>query len=328
MGLFERVFITGAAGFIGSHVVEYCLKQGFKVTALVEYSSDSRIDNLKYISSELSENLTIKFGNINEFRSVKNAMEDHDLVLHLAALISIPYSYENPQAYFKTNVLGTFNVMQAALELNVKRVIHTSTSEVYGTPHDVPIKEDFPLQGQSPYSASKIGADKVVESFYHSFNLPVTTVRPFNTYGPRQSIRAIIPSTILQALYTGKIKHGYLEPTRDLTYVEDTARMFLEIAKTTNTYGQVLNVGNGKEIKMRELVQKIKEFMGSEVVLEEDPKRIRPTGSEVMRLCADTTKIRELTGFEPRVTLDEGIKKTIEWFKINKPQYEFNRYYT
>jgi NAD dependent epimerase/dehydratase len=327
MGLFDRVFVTGGAGFIGSHVVEYCLKQGCKVTAFVEYSSDSRVDNLKYVPTHLRENLTIVFGNVNEFRSVKDAMEGHDLVLHLAALISIPYSYQNPEAYFRTNVLGTFNVMQAALENQVKRVIHTSTSEVYGTPHAVPIKETFPLQGQSPYSASKIGADKVAESFHCAFKLPVTTVRPFNTYGPRQSIRAIIPSTILQALYTGKIKHGYLEPTRDLTYVEDTARMFYEIAQTTNTYGEVLNVGNGNEITMKELVEKIKVLVGSEVALEEDPERIRPTGSEVMRLWADTTKIKTLTGFQPTVTLDEGIKRTIEWFRTNKPENDYNRYY-
>ena len=328
MGLLDRVFITGAAGFIGSHVTEKFLKEGHEVTAFVEYSSDSRIDNLVYIPEELKRNLKIVFGDVNDFGSVKSAMQGHQVVLHLAALISIPYSYQNPGAYFRTNVLGTFNVMQAALDLHVRRVVHTSTSEVYGTPHAVPIKESFPLQGQSPYSASKIGGDKVVESFFSAFSLPVTTVRPFNTYGPRQSIRAIIPSVILQSLYDGKVRHGYLEPTRDLTYVGDTADGFYQVAKSTNTYGMVLNLGNGKEIPMRELVQKIVSLVGSHVVMEQDSDRMRPRKSEVMRLCADTSKVKELLNWEPSVSLEEGIRKTIEWFKVNKPNYDLGRYYT
>ena len=258
---YGRVFITGGAGFIGSHVVEKFLKEGSEVTILVEYNSNHNIDSLKHLSEEDRKKVKLVFGDVNSYSFLKNKIKDHDLVLHLASLISIPYSYENPAAYFRTNVQGTCNVLQAAMDSNVKRVLHTSTSEVYGTPMSVPINEKFPLQGQSPYSASKIGADKVAESFFCSFGLPVTTIRPFNTYGPRQSMRAVIPSMIMQALYTGKINHGYLEPTRDFTFVKDMAEAFYQIANSTNTYGEVLNVGTGISCTIDDLLLSIQKIM-------------------------------------------------------------------
>ena len=325
---YGRVFITGGAGFIGSHVVEKFLKEGSEVTILVEYNSNHNIDSLKHLSEEDRKKVKLVFGDVNSYSFLKNKIKDHDLVLHLASLISIPYSYENPAAYFRTNVQGTCNVLQAAMDSNVKRVLHTSTSEVYGTPMSVPINEKFPLQGQSPYSASKIGADKVAESFFCSFGLPVTTIRPFNTYGPRQSMRAVIPSMIMQALYTGKINHGYLEPTRDFTFVKDMAEAFYQIANSTNTYGEVLNVGTGTEVSMREVLKTVLEEAGRPVEVVQDPERMRPSKSEVMRLLADNNKVKELVGWEPKVPFNEGIRKTIEWFKNNKKNnHNLNMYH-
>lgn len=254
--------------------------------------------------------------------SVKNAVRGQDVVFHLGALITIPYSYTNPKENFQTNVMGTFNVMDACLEYGVKKIVHTSTSETYGTPKSVPIKEeDFP-QGQSPYSASKIGADKLVESFYYSYGLPVVILRPFNTYGPRQSARAIIPNVISQALTSNQVMVGSLHPTRDFTFVADTAEAFVKCAETDNIAGQTINIGSGNEISVKQVIEKVVKILNKEIKVVVDRKRVRPGKSEVQRLCADITRARKLLKWEPKVDFDNGLKITTEWIKNNIKMYK------
>ncbi len=309
----KKILITGADGFIGSHLTEMLVKHGAKVKALSYYNSFNYWGWLEDI--DCLNDIEVLTGDVRDPHYCKRIIKDVDIIFHLAALIAIPYSYVAPDSYVDTNIKGTLNICQAALENGCARVIHTSTSEVYGTAQYVPIDEKHPLQPQSPYSASKIGADQMAMSFYLAFGLPVTTARPFNTYGPRQSARAIIP-TIITQIASGKneLKLGDLTPTRDLNYVEDTCRGFIALAECEEAIGEVVNIGSNYEISMGEMVNIIKEIMNSDIEVIKEKERIRPEKSEVFRLWCDNTKIRELTGFEPKYSIKEGLKKTIVWF--------------
>ena len=313
----KNILITGADGFIGSHLTEMLVKHGYKVKALVQYNS---LNSWGWIENTKCKNeIDILSGDIRDSNYCKHISKDVDTIFHLAALIAIPFSYISPDSYLETNVKGTLNICQAAKENGVSRLIHTSTSEVYGTAQYVPIDEKHPLQPQSPYSASKIAADSMVMSFYNSFNLPVSIVRPFNTYGPRQSARAIIP-TIISQIASGKkeIKLGDLSPTRDFNYIEDCCRGFLMIAENNNTIGETINIGSNSEISIGDILKLIKELMSSDVVFVNDQQRIRPNKSEVFRLWCDNKKINKLVGYQPQISLREGLKKTIDW--LTKPE--------
>lgn len=315
-----KVFVTGADGFIGSHLVEELVSRGEEVTALCIYNSLGSYGWLDRIAKNQPKNLNLTLGDIRDPFFMEQATKGHKTVLHLAALIAIPYSYVAPSSYVDTNIAGTLNVMQACLKNGVNRVVHTSTSEVYGTAEIVPIPETHPLKGQSPYSASKIGADKIAESFYCSFDLPVTTLRPFNTYGPRQSRRAIIPTVISQLIAGEKqIKLGNTTPTRDLNFVSDTVNAFIELASNKNEalLGGVFNAGSGREISIGDLVQLICKIMSTDAAIVEDQQRVRPSKSEVERLLADSSKIREATNWAPKYTLEEGLAATVAWAKEN-----------
>jgi NAD dependent epimerase/dehydratase len=311
----KKVLVTGADGFIGSHLVERLLEEGCKVKAFVYYNSFNSWGWLDTLPKEKLSQLEIFSGDVRDPNGVRTAMKDCDIIFHLAALIAIPYSYHSPDSYVDTNVKGTLNILQAARDLNVERVLVTSTSEVYGTALYVPIDEKHPKQGQSPYSATKIGADAMADSFYRSFNLPVTIVRPFNTYGPRQSARAVIP-TIITQLLAGKteIKLGALHPTRDLLFVKDTANGFLEIAKSKETIGHEINIATEQEISIQDLGQMLIDSINPKAKIISDEVRLRPEKSEVERLLGSATKIKSLTGWQPKVDLKEGLKQTIEWF--------------
>ena len=323
----KKVLVTGADGFIGSHLTEELLKAGYKVRALSYYNSFNYWGWLEEIPE--NDNLEIVTGDVRDPNLCRNITKDIDIVFHLAALIAIPYSYIAPDSYVDTNVRGTLNMLQAARDNNVKKFIHTSTSEVYGTAQYVPIDEKHPLQPQSPYSASKIGADAIALSFFNSFSFPVTIARPFNTYGPRQSARAVIP-TIISQMANGKkqIKLGDITPTRDFNFVKDTCRGFIKIAESENTNGEVINIGSNTEISIGDLFNLIKKIMGSDAELVTDEQRIRPKNSEVYRLVCDNTKIKKLTGFEPEYSLEEGLRITCEWFtdKENLKKYKDNIY--
>jgi NAD dependent epimerase/dehydratase len=309
----KKVLVTGADGFIGSHLTEALLARGCKVRALSYYNSFNYWGWLEDISA--NENLEIVSGDIRDPFYCKEISKDIDIILHLAALIAIPYSYVAPNSYVETNVIGTLNICQAALENKVKKIIHTSTSEVYGTAKYVPIDENHPLQPQSPYSASKIGADSMAMSYYNAFNLPVTIARPFNTYGPRQSARAVIP-TIISQIASGikEIKLGDLTPTRDFNYVKDTCKGFIELALSDEAIGGIYNIGSNYEISVGDTLNLIKELMNSDVEFISETQRIRPGNSEVFRLWCDNSKIRNLTGFKPEFDLKAGLKETIDWF--------------
>jgi len=315
----KKVLVTGADGFIGSHLTEYLVRQGVDVRAFVYYNSFNAWGWLDEASEDVRRELDVFAGDIRDPHGVRTAMQGCDVVLHLAALIAIPYSYHSPDTYIDTNVKGTLNVVQAARDLGVERVVHTSTSEVYGTARFVPITEEHPLQGQSPYSASKIGADQIAQSFFHSFETPVTTIRPFNTYGPRQSARAVIP-TIISQLATGarELKLGALHPTRDFNYVRDTVRGFVALAECDAAIGRVVNVGSNYEVSIGETAALIGELMGVDLNLLSDEQRLRPAGSEVERLWADNQLARELAGWTPEYPGMEGFKRglseTIDWF--------------
>lgn len=323
----KTVLITGADGFIGSHLTEMLVKQGAKVKALSQYNSFNYwgwLEDINWLDS-----IEVLNGDIRDPHYCKHITKDVDIVFHLAALIAIPYSYVAPSSYVDTNVTGTLNVVQACLENNVQRVIHTSTSEVYGTAQYVPIDEKHPIQPQSPYSASKIGADNMAMSFYNAFNLPVTIVRPFNTYGPRQSARAVIPTIITQIANGQKsIKLGDVSPTRDFNYVEDTCRGFIQLALCEEAIGETVNIGSNYEISVGDTLNLIKEIMQSNVEFITDQQRIRPEKSEVFRLWCDNSKIKSLTGFEPKYSIKDGLEKTIEWFKDpeNLKKYKANIY--
>ena len=322
----KNVLVTGAGGFIGSHLVDALLGKGAEVTCFLKYNSRNDWGLLEELPEDKNKIINVISGDIRDSEIVRHAAKNMDAIFHLAALTGIPYSYTNPKENVMTNVMGTYNVMQAALDNGVKKVMHTSTSEVYGTPDTIPITEEHKLKGQSPYSASKIGADKIAESFYCAFGLPVAIARPFNTYGPRQSARAIIPSSFSQALKIGIIKHGSGEPTRDLNFVTDTAAGMIRIAECDNSAGQVINLGTGKEISMAELMQKIAAAVGKDVKLVYDPSRVRPANSEVMRLCADNTKAKNLLGWEPKVNLDKGLGITLEWISKNLHKFKTGIY--
>lgn len=314
----KKVLITGSEGFIGSHLTERMVKLGADVTALVQYNSFNNWGWIDTFDSNIKNQLKVVTGDIREYDGMKRIIKDQQIVFHLAALIAIPYSYLSPMAYVRTNVEGTTNVLEACREYNVEKIVHTSTSETYGTALYVPIDEKHPMQGQSPYSASKIGADKIAESYYKSFNLPVATIRPFNTYGPRQSARAVIP-TIISQIIAGKkeIKLGSLTPTRDFNYVKDTAEAFVKIAESDKTIGEVINAGSNYEISIGDLVKKIAMLMNKEIKITSEDERLRPEKSEVNRLWADNKKIKNLTGWQPSYTLDKGLEETIAWIKDN-----------
>ncbi len=313
------VLVTGADGFIGSHLTETLVRQGYKVRAFVYYNSFNSWGWLDQCAEDVKGKFEVFPGDIRDPHGVKEAMKGCDAVYHLAALIAIPFSYHSPDTYVETNIKGTLNILQAARELDIKRVIHTSTSEVYGTAKFVPITEDHPLQGQSPYSASKIGADQLAFSFYSSFNLPIVTIRPFNTYGPRQSARAVIPTIITQiANGAREIKLGSITPTRDFSYVKDTVAGFIAALQSEGGLGEVINLGSNFEISINETAQLISDTMGISLEIISDENRLRPEKSEVERLWADTTKAKELLDWEPFYAGREGFKRgltdTIDWF--------------
>ncbi|KTC66090.1 NAD dependent epimerase/dehydratase family protein [Legionella adelaidensis] len=313
----QRVLVTGADGFIGSHLTELLVQKGYSVKALVQYNSFNNWGWLEDVGC-INE-VEVVAGDIRDSEFCNEITKGLDSIFHLAALIAIPYSYKAPHSYIETNVSGTLNVCNAALKNNVTRVIHTSTSEVYGTAQYVPIDEKHPLQPQSPYSASKIGSDAIAMSFYHSFNLPLTIARPFNTYGPRQSARAVIPTIITQiAGGLPQIDLGDLSPTRDFNYVEDTCRGFLELANCPSSVGEIVNIGSNYEISILDTLLLIRQLMNSSIDYKMDEQRLRPEKSEVSRLWCDNSKLFNLTGFKPQCTLREGLQKTIDWFTSEK----------
>jgi dTDP-glucose 4,6-dehydratase len=320
----RRVLVTGAAGFIGSHLAEELVRRGAEVRGFVRYTSTGRWGWLD--DSELSGDMEVVAGDIRDPETLAGAMDGVEVVFHLAALIAIPYSYVTPLAYVRTNVEGTTNVLEAARAAGVGRVVHTSTSEVYGTARSVPISEAHPLQGQSPYSASKIGADKIAESFHAAYELPVVILRPFNTFGPRQSARAVIPTIITQALVGETVRLGATSPTRDLTLVQDTAEGFIAAGEAPGAVGRTINLGVGSEISIGDLASRIRALMDREVTIEHDPQRDRPAASEVERLLSDNTLAREVLGWTPRHTLDEGLEVTIEWLSRHLDRYRPGSY--
>lgn len=323
----KKVLVTGAEGFIGSHLTERLVELGAEVTALAQYNSFNNWGWIDTFDKNVIDSINVVTGDIREYDGIKRIVKGQDVVLHLAALIAIPYSYQSPMAYVRTNVEGTTNVLEACREYDVEKIVHTSTSETYGTALYVPIDEKHPMQGQSPYSASKIGADKIAESFYRSFNMPIATIRPFNTYGPRQSARAVIP-TIISQILAGKreIKLGSLTPTRDFNYVKDTAEAFIKIAESDNTVGEVINAGSNYEISIGDTVKKIIEIIGNDVKIICDEDRIRPEKSEVNRLWADNTKIKNLTGWAPKYDIEAGLRETVEWIKNNMQYFKTDIY--
>jgi len=309
----KQTLVTGAGGFIASHLVETLVERGARVRAFVRYNSRGDPGLLSMLSPVVFEKLEIVAGDLRDLPALISAMQNVEIVFHLGALISIPYSYQHPVEVVESNVLGTLNVLLAGLENGVERIVHTSTSEVYGTAIKVPIDETHPLHGQSPYSASKIGADKLAESFYCAYDLPVVTTRPFNTYGPRQSARAVIPTIITQALTQDVIYLGNLDAHRDLTYVSDTVEGFLCTAETPGVEGGTFNLGAGSEVRIGELAEEIISLIGNPIQIKVDPARLRPEKSEVMRLLSDNRLARDRLGWEPRVNLSEGLSRTIDW---------------
>lgn len=322
----KKVLVTGADGFIGSHLTELLLEEGCEVRALSVYNSFNYwgwLDDIKH------PRLEVVSGDVRDAAFCRHITQGCDTVFHLAALIAIPYSYVAPESYVDTNIKGTLNMCRAALDHNVRRLIVTSTSEVYGTARYVPIDENHPRQPQSPYSATKIGADAIAKSFYNAFNLPVTIARPFNTYGPRQSARAIIPTIITQiANGVREIKVGDLSPTRDFNFVKDTCRGFLAIARAEGVEGEEINIATGTEVTMKQTLMKIAEIMDADINWVVDPERIRPSKSEVFRLCGDNTKIETLTDWRPEWSLEEGLRATVDWFRNpdNLAKYKYNVY--
>ena len=329
----SKILVTGADGFIGSHLTETLVRQGYSVRAFVLYNSFNSWGWLDHSSQDIKDNIEIYAGDIRDAYGVKKSMSGCQYVLHLASLIAIPYSYYSPETYVDTNIKGTLNIVQAAKELNITKVVHTSTSEVYGSAQFVPITELHPLKGQSPYAASKIGADQLAMSFFHSFDTPVAIIRPFNTYGPRQSARAVIPTIISQIANGNKeIQLGALHPTRDMNYIDDTINGFIKIAGSPNSVGEVINIGSSYEISIHKLALLIAEIMESNIQIQCDSQRIRPEKSEVDRLLADNNKAIQLVGWYPMLNgekgLKTGLKKTIDWFLDgnNLKKYKSNIY--
>ena len=322
----KRVVVTGAGGFIGSHLVEALIMAGADVTAVVRYNSGSLIGNLAFLDLKARNSFRVVAGNIEDSDFMYRTIEGQEIVLHLAALIAIPYSYEAPRSYVRTNVEGTLNVLEAAKRYNVTRVVHTSTSEVYGTALRVPIDETHPLQGQSPYSASKIGADKLAESYYRSFKTPVVTLRPFNTFGPRQSARAFIPTIISQALDRSEIRLGSLTPERDMTFVTDTVAGFMAAAVTPGIDGMTINLGTGETHSVGWFAERLLELIGVAKPLVQEEQRKRPDLSEVRKLVSDNTLAREKMNWSPKVTLDDGLQRTIEFVRANMSLFRSDGY--
>jgi NAD dependent epimerase/dehydratase len=322
----KPVLVTGAGGFIGSHLVDELLRRGADVTAFVHYNARNDWGMLEGRYTDATENLHVIAGDVTDALFVKKAVAGKEVVFHLAALIGIPYSYVAPESYINTNVKGTLNLMQASLDENVRRIVHTSTSEVYGTAQYTPIDEKHPLQGQSPYSASKIGGDKIAESFYCSFGLPVTTIRPFNTFGPRQSTRAVIPTIITQALSSNTVKLGSLTPVRDLTYVADTVAGFIQFAESKKTVGKTVNTGSGRGVTIGELSEIIIRKVNPKAKIVCEQQRVRPEKSEVMQLLCDNRLAGELAGWKPTHTLEDGLDLTIGWMKEHLSSYKTGVY--
>lgn len=323
----KKVLVTGADGFIGSHLTEELVKKGYAVKAFAYYNSFNSWGWLDSLPSEIMDHVEVFTGDIRDPNGVREAMKGIDEVFHLAALIAIPFSYHSPDSYVDTNIKGTLNVLQAARELETQRILITSTSEVYGTAQYVPIDEKHPYQGQSPYSATKIGADRMAESFYRSFNLPVTIVRPFNTYGPRQSARAVIPTIILQLLAGRKeIKLGSLTPTRDFNFVKDTAAGFIAISESDKTIGEEINIATQKEISIGQLAQELISQISPDAKIVCDEQRLRPEKSEVNRLLGSNAKIRQLTDWKPQYTFEQGLAETIKFFQGNRDNYKIDIY--
>ena len=324
----KSVLVTGAGGFIGSHLTEKLVEVGTNVKAFVRYNSRNDWGLLELLPKDKRDEIEVIMGDLKDADAVRHAAKGVDIIFHLGSLIAIPYSYIHPRETIETNILGALNVLTATKENEIEKLIHTSTSEVYGTAKYVPIDEEHPLQGQSPYSASKIGADKIAESFYMSFDLPVAIIRPFNTYGPRQSARAVIPTIITQALTKEKIFLGSLHPTRDYSYVKDVVKAFIKVAESPKSIGEVINIGSNFEISIGDLANKIFSLAGKNAEIITDPARVRPQDSEVERLWCDNTKARRLLGWEPTTPLEEGLKRTIEWISehinLYKPEL-YNR---
>ena len=310
----EKIFITGATGFIGSHLAELCVEKGYEVVAFDRYNPNNNwgwLENSKY-----KNNMKVVLGDIRDYDSVFKSMKGCNVTFHLAALIGIPYSYISPLAYIRTNIEGTYNVIESAKNNNLSQIVITSTSETYGSAKKIPIDEMHPLLGQSPYAASKIAADQIALSYFSSFNLPIKIVRPFNTYGPRQSLRAIIPTIISQILKKKDyIKLGNLSPTRDFLFVKDTCNGFLEILKSDKFFGETVNIGLNSEVSIKDLAEKILKIMNSNISIKKESARIRPSKSEVDRLCCDNKKILTQTSWKPSYNLEKGLKETIDWFK-------------
>jgi NAD dependent epimerase/dehydratase len=321
-----RALVTGAGGFIASHLVEALLQRGWQITALIHYNSRTSWGWLEKHRRHPPANLDVVSGDIADPFLVRKLLEGCDLVFHLAALIAIPYSYHAPASYIQTNVTGTLNLAEAARWTGVKRFVHTSTSEVYGTARYTPLDEEHPLQGQSPYAASKIAADKLIESFVCSYGLPAITVRPFNTYGPRQSARAVIPNIIVQALHGNTVRIGSLDPVRDLTFVSDTIEGFIRAAEAKDIVGQVVNLGTGQAVSIRELAQTIFDLLGVTPNVVTDPNRIRPAASEVQRLISNNGKALKMIGWRPMVSLKDGLGRTIQWIREHTELYHPDEY--
>ena len=323
----NRVLVTGAGGFIGSHLVEHLVRRGDVVRCFVRYNSRGDYGHLDLLPKDIQGHLEIIQGDLRDPDAVTKATTGVSIVYHLGAIIPIPYSYIHPREVIETNVMGTLNVLTAARDHENIRVVHTSTSEVYGTAQYTPINEEHPLQGQSPYAASKIAADKIAESFYLSYELPTVTVRPFNTFGPRQSTRAILPTLITQALTQDRVLVGELTTTRDFNYIENLAEAFVLAGRCDEAIGQVLNIGTGYEISIGDILQRIIQWIGKDISVEHDPKRFRPPKSEVRQLIADASKAEHILGWKPRIPLEEGLDRTIEWMTEHIDQYIPERYH-
>jgi NAD dependent epimerase/dehydratase len=324
----RAILVTGAGGFIGGHLTAELVRRGARVRAFLRYNSRNETGTLNWFDSDVGSAVELAFGDLRDIESVTRAMKGIDLVFHLGAQIAIPYSYVNPRDFFETNVLGALNVAEGALGNGVEQLVHVSSSEVYGSAQHVPIKEDHPLEPQSPYAASKLGADKLMDSYHRAFGLPVAVVRPFNTYGPHQSARAIVPTIISQALTSDTIQLGSLTPRRDLTYVTDTAAGMIAAAVEQTAVGRTVQLGTGRDVSIAELVELVGQLMGKQLIVREDPQRIRPAASEVDRLLSSPALAKRLIGWEPNVNLRDGLGETIEWIAANRDRYRTDGYIT
>lgn len=320
------VLVTGAAGFIGSHLVAALVEQGAQVRGLLRYTSRGDLGALAWLEPEVADAAELVFGDLRDPESVAAAAAGVEVIFHLGAQIAIPYSYVNPRDFFETNVIGTLNVARAALDAGADRVVHTSTSEVYGSAQTVPITEDHPLEAQSPYAASKVGADKLIDSFHRSFGLRATVLRPFNTFGPHQSARAVIPTIITQALAGGPLQLGALHPRRDMTYVSDTVAGFIAAAQADAAVGQTIQLGTGHDVAISDIVDMVGEVIGRPLDVELDEQRVRPPASEVQRLISSPSRATELTGWEPQVDLRGGLERTTTWIEANLDRYRVGHY--